>query len=274
MLKCRTSSDFLEVFTRRGEEIVLSGRSNPVRVSPLVYSIGALTSLLPSDDPVREILEPISSFFSGVTYYGLTDPPQVSDLIPERAYEQWARRTESAGQVTESVGLRLIHMMKEDPGMFAEFQALVGPDGLDLVKRTQLVSISSAQVVGQGGSTKAVPQESFYYPAFEPAGHMGGAGLSFRFSQLSDGSRRAIRIVTALLFDKRSLMLMEQPEDSIHPGLLRKLIDVLRSYSSNSQIVFTTHSPDVLDVLEPNEVLLVSALTDIQRPITSRPTRS
>ena len=169
------------------------------------------------------------------------------------------RWTESAGQVTESVGLRLIHMMKEDPGMFAEFQALVGPDGLDLVKRTQLASISSAQVVGQGGSTKAVPQESFYYPAFEPSGTYGGAWLIVPFFSIIRWLSSAIRIVTALLFDKWSLMLMEQPEDSIHPGLLRKLIDVLRSYSSNSQIVFTTHSPDVLDVLEPNEVLLVVA---------------
>jgi predicted ATPase len=81
----------------------------------------------------------------------------------------------------------------------------------------------------------------------------------FPFSQLSHGSRRAIRIVTSLLFDARSLMLMEQPEDSMHPGLLRRLIDLLRSYSARSQIVFTTQSPDVLDALEPDEVLLVSA---------------
>jgi len=54
-------------------------------------------------------------------------------------------------------------------------------------------------------------------------------------------------------------MLIEHPEDTIHPGLVRKLVDTLRSYSESSQIIFTTHSPEVLDVLRPEEVLLVSA---------------
>ena len=54
-------------------------------------------------------------------------------------------------------------------------------------------------------------------------------------------------------------MLIEQPEDSIHPGLLRKMIDLFRCYSDHSQIIFATHSPEVLDILRPEEVLLVSA---------------
>ena len=57
--------------------------------------------------------------------------------------------------------------------------------------------------------------------------------------------------MTSLLFDKRPLMLMEQPEDSVHPGLLRKVIDIMRSYSHSSQIIFTTHSSEVLDILQP-----------------------
>ena len=101
--------------------------------------------------------------------------------------------------------------------------------------------------------------ESYLFVAFEPSPRIGGSGNFFPLSQLSDGTRRALRAVTALLFDKRSLMLMEQPEDSMHPGLLEKLIDVFRSYSSRSQIVFTTHSPDVLDLLEPDELILVTA---------------
>jgi predicted ATPase len=88
---------------------------------------------------------------------------------------------------------------------------------------------------------------------------MGGSGFLFPFSQLSDGTRRVIRAITGLVFDQRSLMLLEQPENSIHPGLLRKLIDVFRSYSTSSQVIFTTHSPDVLDVLGPNEVVFISA---------------
>src|SRR5262249_12384255 len=71
--------------------------------------------------------------------------------------------------------------------------------------------------------------------------------------------RRVIRMVVSLLFDRRALMLIEEPEDSIHPGLLRKLIDVFRTYSDQTQVLFATHSPEVLDMLEPEEVLLVTA---------------
>ena len=88
---------------------------------------------------------------------------------------------------------------------------------------------------------------------------MGGAGRLFQFSDLSAGTRRVIRIVTSMLFDKRSLMLMEHPEDSIHPGLLRKLIDLIRTYSSETQMLFTTHSPEVLDILRPEEILLATS---------------
>ena len=249
----------IEVFTREGEQIRVSGRDVPIRVSPFAYSIVALSSLLPTDDPIRRLLEPISSFFSGVSYYSLGERPDATDLIPERAYNEWARTVKEGGAVTESVSLRLIYMMKEDAGMFAEFQALVGPAGLDLVKQTKLVVLSSSQFIGEGVPSSAPAQETYFYPAFEPAEYMGGSGSVFAFSQLSDGSRRAIRAVTALLFDKRSLMLIEQPEDSIQPGLLRKMIDVFRSYSRRSQILFTTHSPEVLNILDPEEVLLVSA---------------
>ena len=54
-------------------------------------------------------------------------------------------------------------------------------------------------------------------------------------------------------------MLIEEPEHSIHPGMLVKLIDVFRSYSDRSQVIFTTHSTEVLDFLKPEEVLLTTA---------------
>jgi predicted ATPase len=88
---------------------------------------------------------------------------------------------------------------------------------------------------------------------------MGGADQLFRLSQLSVGTRRVLQIMVSLLFDKRSLMLIEHPEDSIHPGLLRKLISILGTYSFETQVLFTTHSPTVLDILKPEEIQLATA---------------
>ena len=217
-----------------------------------------LRSLLPTDDPIQRELQPISSFFAGVSYYSLRERSDASDLIPARVYKEWLGRFQAERALTESVSLRLIYMLKEDPALLQEFKELTGPEGLDLITRFEIREIPAPSWNGQDARSASVA-DSYYWLAFEPATDMGGAGAMFFFSQLSLGTRRAIRAITSLLFDKRSLMLMEQPEDSIHPDLLRKLIDVFRSYSGYSQIVFTTHSPEVLDVLDPDEILLVIA---------------
>ena len=134
----------------------------------------------------------------------------------------------------------------------------MGPDGLGLLEQFDVIELNRAvdpMLYKDGDASKT----KVYMPVFRPSEQMGGAGQPFPFSDLSVGTRRVIRIVTSLLFDKRSLMLMEQPEDSVHPGLLRKLIDMLRSYSHSSQIIFTTHSSEVLDILRPEEVLMATA---------------
>jgi ABC-type multidrug transport system ATPase subunit len=98
-----------------------------------------------------------------------------------------------------------------------------------------------------------------YFFSFTPLAGIGGEGKSRQFSELSSGCRRIIRLLTSLLFDDRSVMLIEEPEDSIHPGLLRKVIDILRSYSHKCQVIFSTHSADVLNMLKPEEILLATA---------------
>ncbi len=250
-------NSFVELYTRVGEEITIAGRADPIRVSRFASSIAALSSLLPADDPLHKSLIPVSTFFAGVSYYSLGERPDASDFIPERHYRDWLGRFKSGGGLTESVGFRLIYMSEEDPEMLQEFKQLIGPEGLDLIDHFEVNTMSAPN---GGRAVQSAGAESYYLITFQPASHMGGAGLLFPFSQLSLGTRRAIRAVASLLFDKRSLMLIEQLEDSIHPELLRKLIDVFRSYSGNSQIIFTTHSPEVLDVLRPEEVILVSRM--------------
>ena len=68
---------------------------------------------------------------------------------------------------------------------------------------------------------------------------------------------QVLYLLVALLFDRSSVMLVEQPEDGIHPGLLAKLIGLLRVNADPTQIVLTSHSPTVLSSLRPEDVRLV-----------------
>ena len=70
----------------------------------------------------------------------------------------------------------------------------------------------------------------------------------FDASDMSDGTLRTLGIlVAAYQRPAPSLIAIEEPEASIHPGALGVILDVLHDARRSSQIVVTTHSPDILD---------------------------
>lgn len=72
--------------------------------------------------------------------------------------------------------------------------------------------------------------------------------LRFEAFNMSDGTLRALGILTAVYQRPApSLMAIEEPEATIHPGALGPILDLLRHASRRLQIVVTTHSPEVLD---------------------------
>lgn len=75
-----------------------------------------------------------------------------------------------------------------------------------------------------------------------------GGKARFDASAMSDGTLRALGILLAAYQRPApSLMVIEEPEASIHPGALGVILDVLREARRSSQVVVTTHSPEILD---------------------------
>lgn len=69
---------------------------------------------------------------------------------------------------------------------------------------------------------------------------------------MSDGTLRFIAIVTALLTSKeKSLMIIEEIDNGLHPSRANKLIEVLKALGSSRQIdiLCTTHNPALIDAL-------------------------
>ena len=65
---------------------------------------------------------------------------------------------------------------------------------------------------------------------------------------MSDGTLRVLGLITAVFQRPApSLLVIEEPEASMHPGALGSILDVLRLASRSMQVVVTTHSPDILD---------------------------
>jgi len=72
--------------------------------------------------------------------------------------------------------------------------------------------------------------------------------LIFEGFSMSDGTLRAIGLLAAVFQRPApSLLVVEEPEATIHPGALESVLDLLRHASKHMQVVITTHSPDLLD---------------------------
>ncbi len=89
----------------------------------------------------------------------------------------------------------------------------------------------------------------------------------FYANNMSDGTLRALGILVALLqgesdTQKRvSLVGIEEPETALHPGAVAVLLDGLRDAAHRTQVIITTHSPELLDDkhLDVNSILAVEA---------------
>lgn len=78
--------------------------------------------------------------------------------------------------------------------------------------------------------------------------------------QLSEGTVRFLWLVTLLQSANLTpVTLIDEPEVSLHPKLLRLLVDVMREASKRTQLIVATHSDRLIRFLQPDEVLVCDA---------------
>jgi len=87
---------------------------------------------------------------------------------------------------------------------------------------------------------------------------------------LSDGTLNIAALITALYFEKKDVVFIEEPERNIHPHLISRLIEMMKEASKKKQIIVTTHSPEVVKHADLKNILLVSrdknGFSSISRP--------
>lgn len=75
-----------------------------------------------------------------------------------------------------------------------------------------------------------------------------GKSITFNASDMSDGTLRSLGLILAV-YQKPcpSLLVLEEPEATIHPGALGAVLDLISCAAERMQVVVTTHSPELLD---------------------------
>jgi predicted ATPase len=83
-------------------------------------------------------------------------------------------------------------------------------------------------------------------------------------SDISDGTLRILAFLTALYQEKTpSIICFEEIENGVHPWLLHKMMELLKIVSTEGitgkpvQVLITTHSPVLLNYVEPHQVRAV-----------------
>jgi predicted ATPase len=77
----------------------------------------------------------------------------------------------------------------------------------------------------------------------------GGRTLVLDASSISEGTLRILGLILAVFQRPApSVLLIEEPETSLHPGSLGLVLDLIQAASYNSQVIVTTHNPELLDL--------------------------
>jgi len=149
---------------------------------------------------------------------------------------------------------KLREMQDPDSGMALRFdggnaasvlqELLRGPDGSELGNQINEIL---ASVVPETGSVQ--PEKHGNKLSMEFAQSWGpGKRLKFDAFSMSDGTLRTVGLILAVFQrPSPSLLVIEEPEATIHPGALGAVLDLIRRASKSMQVIVTTHSPDLLD---------------------------
>ena len=99
-----------------------------------------------------------------------------------------------------------------------------------------------------------------------------GMSRSMYLWELSDGMLRFLCLATALLNPiPPSLVAIDEPELGLHPGLLPIVAEMIRAAAERTQVLVTTHSPDLLDCFDIDDVAVMARDADEARSVWYRP---
>jgi predicted ATPase len=131
---------------------------------------------------------------------------------------------------------------------------VLSDDGSDLAAAIQTILESGfgdlSRVVADAfdGATVSV---AIHDGLFDLQLHQRGMLRPLRAAELSDGTLRFLLWAAALLSpDAPSLMVLNEPETSLHPDLVRPLASLIRAAAAQTQVVVVTHSRSLLEFLD------------------------
>ncbi|GJH21078.1 AAA family ATPase [Caballeronia novacaledonica] len=236
-------------FEVRKEECVLTGvgkgpffrleRDKPVQTSESTFPVVTRDRLALVSASGLEVFRPVYDGLTAMGFYNLNPK-----LIRELQKPQDGRLLKPAGENVASVIGHLEQSSPESIRLIQEYLHAVVP-------------------MVHGVERKAVgPMESLSFRQ-----DMAGVKHPWHFlaQNMSDGTLRALGVLVAL-FQKNvdfapSVIGIEEPETALHPAAAAALREALKRAADQTQVIVTSHSPDLLDDFDvaPEALLAVAS---------------
>lgn len=206
-------------------------------------SVG-LTELLLSEPLLSQIpaaykerlraLPSLKKFLGGVSYYR---PIDLTERSPVRL-PQSLTPAQTPGVQGETLFSALYNMRTNEPGLYERLAAIIA-QAFPGFKQLEF------PVVGAG--------------LVNMAWHDNCCRQPFYPNQLSEGTLRFLWLMTLIMTSpSASVLIIDEPETSLHPELVRLVTLMLQEAALEMQVVVTTHSSDLISWLQPNEVLIAN----------------
>jgi len=179
-----------------------------------------------------EEFRPVYDFLTNMRFYSIV-PERIRDLQEPDPGASLSMNGSNAAAV-------LKRLQDEDPETFQRLCSLLSKvvAGLESVEYRSLGQMETLQFKQDVGLKDA---------------------WTFDAHNMSDGTLRMLGLLLAVYQrEKPALIAIEEPEATVHPAAAEVITSVLMDASKRTQILVTTHSPDILDYKElPDEQIRV-----------------
>jgi predicted ATPase len=104
--------------------------------------------------------------------------------------------------------------------------------------------------------------------------HEEGMGRPWAIEDVSDGTVQTLALLVATADPRTTLLLIEEPENSVHPWIIRVIVERLQQMSGKKDVIVTSHSPVLVNLIQPNELWVTSRShgeTHMQRLVDLEP---
>lgn len=85
----------------------------------------------------------------------------------------------------------------------------------------------------------------------------GANGGSIELARLSSGEKHLLRMLVAGVDAERTVMLIDEPELSLHIDWQRELLGALETLTVETQVIVATHSPEIMATIADDQITMI-----------------